>query len=686
MALETAHQNGSARTNLPEKLIRPGRESELNGVKNNPRFWEKFKVMNAPNRRIVESEGSDSDSYDVCSDTSELDAQISLFSSVREVEPGRSTTIRDFIKDVKEGRWKEQVGPLQQLIRDNKRKGYDEGKRALSGVTLSAACASRSSNLSPEAKAVVHSGWLQADFDLKDNSHLTDAEAVQNIRQNLLSDSHVGAVFCGPSGEGIKAIVRINGERHQDSWLAAEAYFLGKHGLRLDKATKDPLRLCFVSYDLLAGISEEFSPLPIPEVKKTTQETWYPPLETTASDIAEMLQFIPKRPEYETWLRVASAVWSVLPMAEGCRLLAQWSPEEADGEYATKHKHRLEQVGIGTLCHIAAQHGFDAKAAWKRKRWAGRIRFAPSAYHPAEGEDPASDTAPQGIITERDISREQVIDALRDGQIGDAKLWTDIRQGLRVWNIHSKNWMIYEEGIWKRDEGGTTIWDISRTLCRISDAVIKSVEKEIAINPAKDLEKDSRNQDLKVLKARRKLFRGRDYLKNVDQLAAAKLQLPATAFDAQPELLAVENGTLDFAEGIFREHRPTDYLTHKADITFDPAAKCPVWDKFLDYFMGGDRQLIAYLARAVGYCLTGRVHEDALFFCYGKGANGKSTFFGGLQLLLKNLMTTVKIAALLEDRLGNSCEYYKAAMQGCRVVVTEEIPEGKRRFIRKKSV
>ena len=314
-------------------------------------------------------------------------------------------------------------------------------------------------------------------------------------------------------------------------------------------------------------------------------------------------------------------------MAEGCRLLAKWSPEEKEGEYAIKHKHRLEQIGIGTLCYIASQHGFDAKAAWKKKRWAGRIRFAEGIYHPTEGEDPETDPAPEKVISEQEISRERIIDALKNEQIGDAKLWTDIRRGLWIWNAESKKWMIHEAGIWKKDEKNPAIWNISNTLCRIYDGLRKSIQKEIAEKPAPDEKKDPRIQELKEIHARYKSLRKNDYLQGVEKLAAKKLQLSATAFDVKPDLLVVENGTLDLAEGVFREHRSSDYATHKSSIVYDPSAQCPAWTAFLNYFMDDNEELIAYLRRAVGYCLTSRAHEDVLFFCYGEGANGKSTFF-----------------------------------------------------------
>ncbi len=522
----------------------------------------------------------------------------------------------------------------------------------------------------------MHSGWLQADFDLKDNSHLANAQAEQEIRQKLLSDPYVGVVFCGPSGEGIKAIVRINGERHKESWFAAEAYFFDHYGLKLDRSTKDPLRLCFVSYDPLAELSSDFTPLPIPESQKQQGEKWYPPVETTAADIREMLSFIPPRPDYDEWLRIASAIWSVLPMGEGCKLLNEWSPEEKEGEYATKHKHKLKQIGIGTLIHIASRYGFDAKAAWKKKRWAGRIRFTDGAYHPAEGEDSATSDL-EKILAEQEMPVERALEALQKQQIGDAELWTDIRQGLWVWNADARKWMTYEKGIWRKDD--RAILDISETLCRIYSELAKNIQN-IADKPApkEEKDKDPRVQKLKEINVRLKSLTTHNYLRGVEELALKRLQLPATAFDTNPDLLVVANGTLDLAEGVFREHRFSDYSTHKTSVIYDPHAECPAWDAFLNYFMSEDKELISYLRKAVGYCLTGRTDEDVLFYCYGEGANGKSTFFSGLELLFGDLMTTVPIAVLLGDKPDSSHDCHKANMEGMRLVKTDEIPENKK--------
>lgn len=602
-----------------------------------------------------------------------LETIISHFPSALAQEPDHALSLQKFLAAVRDGQWQRKIQVCREHIQRGDRVRYDHKKRELPAVTLSCHCLSRERDLSPEAKAITHSGWLQADFDLKDNPLLADAGAVAAKRAALLDDPYIGAVFVGPSGEGLKAVVSIDPERHKDSWFAAEIHFRDVHGLRLDKATKDPMRLCFVSHDPDLETSEDFTPIPVPDVMPSV-ESWRPPVETTSADIAEMLRFIPSRPDYETWLRIASAVWSVLPMADGARILHQWSPEEKEGEYASKHGARLKQVGVGTLAHIASQHGFDARAAWARKRWAGRIRFADSERGPGQGEDPACDTAPARIASE--LTRERVMMAFQSGQAGDARLWCELRRGLRVWNIHAKMWMIYEDGLWRRDAAHATPWDISDTLCDIYNKMAASVREDIAREPAPDRKKDHRVKELENFKARTDQLCRWDYISSVEKFALREMNLPATAFDSNQDILSVINGTIDFAEGVFREHRPSDNVTTRSPIIFEPTAECPAWEAFLSRFFH-DAETRVYLARAVGYSLTGRVHHDALFFAYGKGANGKSTFYGVLKILLGELMTTVPIAALLATKSDNNFDYYKASMEGKRIILTDEIPEGR---------
>lgn len=104
--------------------------------------------------------------------------------------------------------------------------------------------------------------------------------------------------------------------------------------------------------------------------------------------------------------------------------------------------------------------------------------------------------------------------------------------------------------------------------------------------------------------------------------------------DADPELLNVENGTLDLRTGELRSHRRADLMTKLAPVAFDANAKCDVWAAFLARAMGGDDELVRYLQRMLGYSLTGLTREHALGFFFGGGANGKSTCLSTIHAML----------------------------------------------------
>lgn len=190
---------------------------------------------------------------------------ISFFSDAFQKEPAKALPLSDFLNGIKSGTWEKEIALLRGLLAENKRGDYDSGKRTLAGATISVHCLSRGSSLTYEQKAITHSGWLQADFDLKDNPILATQSSEK--RRALLADPHVYCVFVGPSGEGLKAIVAIPADyhRHKAAWLAAEAHFRDVHGLALDKATKDPMRLCFVSHDPDLATSSDFVQIRVSE-------------------------------------------------------------------------------------------------------------------------------------------------------------------------------------------------------------------------------------------------------------------------------------------------------------------------------------------------------------------------------------------------------------------------------------
>ena len=132
--------------------------------------------------------------------------------------------------------------------------------------------------------------------------------------------------------------------------------------------------------------------------------------------------------------------------------------------------------------------------------------------------------------------------------------------------------------------------------------------------------------------------------------------------------------TVDLRTGEQYAPRPTDYCTKAAPVA--PGGDCPLWRAFLAHVTGGDEELQAYLARVVGYWLTGHTHEHALFFLYGTGANGKSTFVS----TITGMMGDYAMSAPIETFMAARSERHPtelAALRGARLVVAHETEVGR---------
>jgi hypothetical protein len=86
-----------------------------------------------------------------------------------------------------------------------------------------------------------HSQYIVLDFD-----HI-DVEASKAI---LSTDPYVYSCWVSPSGDGLKALIKIsNPERHRDHFRALRTYFHKQYDLEVDESGINESRACFESYD-----------------------------------------------------------------------------------------------------------------------------------------------------------------------------------------------------------------------------------------------------------------------------------------------------------------------------------------------------------------------------------------------------------------------------------------------------
>lgn len=86
-----------------------------------------------------------------------------------------------------------------------------------------------------------HSSIIVVDFDHVDVDH---------VKALLCMDDYVFSCWVSPSGDGLKALVRISHpERHRDHFRAIISYFEKTYGLQVDESGINESRACFESYD-----------------------------------------------------------------------------------------------------------------------------------------------------------------------------------------------------------------------------------------------------------------------------------------------------------------------------------------------------------------------------------------------------------------------------------------------------
>jgi putative DNA primase/helicase len=148
-----------------------------------------------------------------------------------------------------------------------------------------------------------------------------------------------------------------------------------------------------------------------------------------------------------------------------------------------------------------------------------------------------------------------------------------------------------------------------------------------------------------------------------------------TLFDANPYLFGVGNGVIELKAQSFREARREDFVTKRSNVSFDRSAQCPRWIEFLNTIMGGDREMVEYVHRVVGYGLTGSVQEEVFWVLYGTGANGKSTFREVLHALHGDYALASDASLLVsKDRQGAATPEV-ARLHGRRFVAINETEE-----------
>lgn len=174
-------------------------------------------------------------------------------------------------------------------------------------------------------------------------------------------------------------------------------------------------------------------------------------------------------------------------------------------------------------------------------------------------------------------------------------------------------WLVWE-GRWVRDTDGG--------LVRRAVAFVNEMMADAISGPA------GTPEELKLQGARLRHIQQWGNRKNLDDMlilarTCAPVQVRTAALDANPWLLGTPNAVVDLRTAVSRPYSPADLITLSTRAVFDPLARAPRWERFLEEIYP-DPALRRYAWKAFGYAITGMTGEKCFHFLTGAGNNGKS--------------------------------------------------------------
>ena len=167
---------------------------------------------------------------------------VTIFRNIRETDTPFHRSVKCVLDRIKDGSSKDLVLRI--------RKETDKANRNELKKELPAVCFSGLFNKRSDASVQEHSGFICLDFD----GYGTKKE-MKDERDRLSKDRYVYSVFTSPSGNGLKALVRIpqDTDNHTNYFNALEKHFNSEH---FDTTCKNISRVCYESYDPLIFVNE----------------------------------------------------------------------------------------------------------------------------------------------------------------------------------------------------------------------------------------------------------------------------------------------------------------------------------------------------------------------------------------------------------------------------------------------
>lgn len=381
-----------------------------------------------------------------------------------------------------------------------------------------------------------------------------------------------------------------------------------------------------------------------------------------------------------------------LSVADRCRMYVDKLPGAVAGEHGhdkTFHAARViwndfaleESEGYPIL------EAFNARCSppWDerdlRRKWDEAVKAGEDNRGSKVGDSPARSSSPR-------LSRPP------GSAVGDLDPFeqTDLGNGRRLAAVCGEDirfvadrgtWLVWDGGRWEEDAGRVAVEAKAKRMVREwaadTAAAVGDAAKELAAASDDKEAAKLANESLAAAKAELSFAmktQDRRALGRMIEMARSErsvlVESYGKTFDRDPWLFNAANGTIDLRTGEIRPHDRLDYLTKISPVEYDPNATAPRYMEFLRAIFASDADLVAYIRRLSGVCITGDASEHMLNVFHGGGSNGKSTLIEAAWLPAMGGYASKIVDTVLVNDGRDRHPTERADLAGVRLAVASE--------------
>lgn len=259
-----------------------------------------------------------------------------------------------------------------------------------------------------------------------------------------------------------------------------------------------------------------------------------------------------------------------------------------------------------------------------------------------------------------------------------AELFADCVKSIVCYVPEYKVFYAYNGRFWKSDTKEAL--ETNKLLMKFVEAVQALIPPRPPGEPKEWSDEEAAEE--RVNKPYRELFKylsSRPVREQLLKDCRSHLKKPLCSFDKDPHLLNLKNGTYNLETRELQPHRCEDYISMCANVEYNPNAKYPRFDKFIDEITEGKTDRAEALQCSLGYALKGEANEECFFLAHGATTrNGKGTLFDTVKNLLGDyaLQMDFSTIARMGSKDGSRATPDVARLNGKRFVLSNEPDKG----------